>query len=138
MILSVILSLMFFVLALIHLNWALGGKYGFEASLPTNGNGDRVLNPRKIDCAIVGIALALFGLFYIFKADLIDLELPPWIFKNGGWIIAAIFILRAIGDFKYVGFFKRVKTTDFGKRDTRLFAPLCLAMGLIGIIIQLR
>ncbi len=137
MILALLLSTVFFILSLIHFNWVFGGKLGFEASLPTNGKGERVLNPRKIDSALVGIGLALFGLFYIFKAGLIALELPPWIFAYGGWIIPIIFILRAIGDFKYVGFFKRVKDTDFGKRDTRLFAPLCLAIGLIGMIVQL-
>ena len=63
MILSIILSIVFFTLALIHLNWAIGGEFGFEASLPTKENGERVLNPKKIASAIVGLCLIAFGLF---------------------------------------------------------------------------
>ncbi|NRF91294.1 DUF3995 domain-containing protein [Paenibacillus frigoriresistens] len=31
-----------------------------------------------------------------------------------------------MGDFKYVGLFKRVKQTRFATYDTFLFTPLCL------------
>jgi hypothetical protein len=33
---------------------------------------------------------------------------------------------RAIGEFKYVGFFKRVRGSRFARRDTLLYSPLCL------------
>ena len=36
----------------------------------------------------------------------------------------------AVGDFTYVGWFKRVRHTSFGKMDTRLYTPLCTALGL--------
>ena len=55
-----------------------------------------------------------------------------------GWVISSIFILRSIGDFKYIGFFKKLKTSKFGKMDSKLFSPLCLTIGLIGIIIELN
>ena len=137
MILSILLSLIFFALGIIHFNWVIGGTFGFEASLPTNDNGERVLNPKRIDSAIVGIGLTLFGLFYMFKSGLISVNLSDWILIYAGWIIPAIFILRATGDFKYIGFFKRVKNTSFGKLDTKFFSPLCLVIGLVGISIQL-
>jgi len=137
MILSIILSIIFIVLGLIHFNWVIGGTYGFAASLPTKENGERFLNPRKIDSAIVGIGLTAFSLFYLFKSSLISYQLPEWILTYGGWIIPAVFMLRAIGDFKYVGVFKSIKTTDFGKLDTKLFSPLCLIIAIFGILIQL-
>ncbi len=137
MALSIILSIIFFILGAIHLNWVIGGKFGFAESLPTKENGERVLNPKKIDSAIVGLGLISFGLFYIIKSGIIIYDLPEWILKYGGWIIPAIFILRAIGEFKYVGFFKRVIHTNFGKLDTRFFSPLCVIIGLLGIIIQI-
>jgi len=34
-------------LGLIHFNWAIGGKFGDENSLPTKENGDRVLNTQN-------------------------------------------------------------------------------------------
>jgi hypothetical protein len=95
------------------------------------------LNPKKIDSAMVGIGLTAFGIFYIFKSGLIIYSLPEWIMTYGSWIIPFIFILRAIGEFKYIGFFKSIKTTAFGKLDTIFFSPLCLFIGILGIIIQL-
>ena len=136
MILSILLSLILIGLGIIHFNWAFGGEYGFEKSLPTKENGERILNPKKIDSAIVGVGLTLFGLFYIFQTGIMVYNMPEWIMRYGSWIIPAIFLLRAIGDFKYVGFFKRIKKTKFGKLDTKFFSPLCLAIGIFGIIIQ--
>ena len=137
MILSILLSLILIGLGMIHFNWVIGGKFGFSESLPTKKNGERVLNPKKIDCAIVGFGLTVFGIFYIFKSGLIEFNLPEWIMTYGSWIIPIIFLLRAVGEFKYVGFFKSVKKTDFGKLDTKFFSPLCLIIGIFGIIIQL-
>lgn len=137
MILSILLSLILIGLGMIHFNWVIGGKFGFVESLPTKENGERILNPKKIDSAIVGIGLTAFGFFYLLKSGLIEFNLPESIMKYGSWIIPIIFLLRAIGEFKYVGFFKSVKKTDFGKLDTKLFSPLCLIIGLFGIVIQL-
>ncbi len=90
-----------------------------------------------MDSAIVGAGLTAFGIFYAFKSGLIASGLPEWIMNYGGWIIPIIFLLRAMGEFKYVGFFKKVKNTEFGKLDTKYFSPLCLVIGILGIIIQL-
>lgn len=137
MILSILLSVILIGLGLIHFNWVIGGKFGFSESLPTEENGDRVLNPKKIDSAIVGIGLSTFGIFYLLKAGIIGFNnLPEWIMKYGNWIIPILFLLRAIGEFKYVGFFKRVKKTEFGKWDSRLFSPLCLIIAILGMILN--
>jgi hypothetical protein len=137
MILSILLSIILIGLGLIHFNWVVGGKFGFAESLPTKESGERVLNPKKIDSAIVGIGLTAFGIFYVLKSGLFEYNLPEWIMKYGSWIIPIIFLLRAIGEFKYIGFFKSIKKTDFGKLDTKFFSPLCLIIGIFGIIIQL-
>jgi hypothetical protein len=50
------------------------------------------------------------------------------------WLIAAVFALRAIGDFRYVGFFKRIRDSKFARLDTLAYSPLCAALAvLIGI-----
>ena len=136
MILTLILSLVFFLLAAIHFHWVFGGSFGFAASLPTKATGERVLNPKKFDSAVVAIALTIFGLFYLVKGNLININLPTWVFTYFTWIIPAIFLLRAMGDFKYIGFFKRVKTTDFARLDNIFFSPLCLIIGVLGILIH--
>ncbi|WP_223033720.1 DUF3995 domain-containing protein [Hanstruepera marina] len=137
MILSVLLSVILIGLGFIHFNWVIGGKFGFSESLPTKLNGEKVLNPKKADSAIVGIGLTAFGFFYLIKSGLINFNLPVRIMTYGSWIIPAIFLLRAIGEFKYVGFFKQIKETEFSKWDTKLFSPLCLTIAICGIIIQL-
>jgi hypothetical protein len=137
MIPSVLLSSIFIILGAIHFNWVIGGKFGFEASLPTKENGERVLNPKKYDSAIVGLGLSAFGVFYLITSGLVNYHLPDWILNYGGWVIPVIFLLRGVGEFKYVGIFKSVKETNFGKLDTKVYSPLCLAIGVLGIIIQL-
>jgi len=72
-----------------------------------------------------------YFLYFVFS------PLSRFLLSICGWAIPAIFLLRALGDFRYVGFFKKVKTTPFAKADTKFFSPLCLMLGLFGIAIQL-
>ncbi len=136
-VLSIVLFLIFIMLAMIHFNWAFGGKWGFEEALPTKETGERILNPTALESAIVGIGLMMFGFFYLIKSGMLDVPVPMWITKYAGWVILGIFALRAIGDFKYIGFFKKIKQTEFGKMDSRLYTPLCLTIGFIGMLIQI-
>lgn len=135
--LSTLLFVIFLFLGMIHFNWVFGGKWGIEKALPTNEEGERVLNPKKLDSAIVGFGLILFSWFYFLKTGLITFQLTTWISSLGDWIIPLIFLLRAIGDFKYIGFFKKIKNTEFGKADTLFFSPLCLFLTFVGINIAL-
>jgi hypothetical protein len=66
---------------------------------------------------------------------LLVVSFPDWILKIGLWIIPIIFSLRAIGDFKYIGFFKQVKATEFARLDTVFYSPLCVMIALIGFIL---
>lgn len=133
--LSIVLTILFFGLAAIHFYWGYGGQWGFTNSLPTNEQGVRILNPKTIDSIIVGSGLLLFGTFYLFLGEIIKIKIAMW-FKNIlQWLIPLIFILRAIGDFKYVGFFKEIKTTEFANLDTNFYSPLCLVIGFIGFIV---
>jgi Protein of unknown function (DUF3995) len=136
-ILGILESAIFIILSGIHFNWALGGKWGLDKTLPTNEKGEIVLNPKEKDSAVVGLGLLFFAFFYLVKVELIPFELPLWIMNYAGWIIAAIFILRAIGEFRYIGFFKQIRYTDFAKLDSKYYSPLCLFIGLIGIILEL-
>ena len=124
------------ILGLIHFNWVIGGEFGFAESLPTNEKGVRVLNPKKIESFIVGLGLTVFGIFYLQRSGFISINMPNAITVYGGWFIPSIFIIRAIGDFNYIGFFKRIKQTNFGKLDSKFFSPLCLLIGVLGLITQ--
>ena len=134
-ILSLVLAVIFCVLSLIHLNWARGGTCGIDNALPTNNEGKRILNPRKIDSLIVGLGLLGFSSFYLHISGIVTLPIPDFISKYVKWIIPSIFLLRAIGDFRYVGLFKKIKNTNFGRFDTAYFIPLCIIISLLGYLI---
>ncbi|MEO0330143.1 MAG: DUF3995 domain-containing protein [Bacteroidota bacterium] len=136
-VLSVILCLIFLALAFLHFSWALGSQWGLSSTLPTNEKGERVLNPGAVDCMVVGLGLTAFALFYLLRTGIVEMSLSEWIFTYGGWLIPLIFILRAIGDFKYVGLLKKIRQTEFGKRDTQFYSPLCLMIGTSGVVVQL-
>lgn len=135
--LTLLLTLIFFMLSGIHFSWALGGSWGFEAAIPKTKEGTWVMKPKKADSAIVGTGLMLLGLFYLIKAGYITLDLPGWAVVTASWLIPSIFLLRAIGDFKYVGFYKKVLETDFAKNDSRFFSPLCAVIALAGFALEL-
>ncbi len=136
-VLTLIQSTTLFFLAGIHFNWALGGEWGFDAALPTKENGERLINPKKPDSAIVGFGLASFGLYYLILVGWVNWSIPWWALEYVRWVIAGIFTLRAMGDFRYVGFTKKLRTTEFAKKDTQIYAPLCLGLGIIGFYLAL-
>jgi len=78
------------------------------------------------------LAFAVYLLIYI---GLIPIQLSHWLSKYGIWLITVVFSLRAVGDFKYIGFFKKVKGTDFANRDTLFYSPICIVIAGISIMI---
>ncbi len=114
------------------------GTWGKNAAIPTNENNKRLMNPKLRECFTIGFGLLGFGLFILVKSEFIIFNLPDLLSNYGLWAIAVIFILRAIGEFKYVGFFKKIRDTPFGQMDTNYYSPLCLLIGVLIIIIELR
>ena len=134
-ILTFILFIIFLALSLLHLSWAAGSSWGFEDAIPKNEEGKWMLKPKKKDSFIVGLGLLMFGLFYLIRADIIEFRLPSFVVSAASFIIPIIFLMRAMGDFRYVGFTKKLKTTTFAKKDTRFYSPLCLGIAIIGFIL---
>lgn len=134
--LCLILFTVFLTLGLIHIFWALGGRWAYEKAIPINEKGQRIFSPGVVESTVVGISLISFGVFYLNQGAFISLKISRWILDLLQWIIPGIFILRAIGEFKYVGFFKRVRSTTFGKLDSKIYSPLCLLIGVLGVIIN--
>lgn len=136
-ILSIILLLIFFLLSFIHFYWLFGGKWGLKNVIPTKRDQKSFRPPPKFATLIVAIVLIFFGFAYLIKSGVTDIQIPNWIESYNYWIIPLIFILRAIGDFNYVGLFKKIKNTEFAKADSKWFTPLCLTIGILGVLIQL-
>jgi hypothetical protein len=133
-VLSLILFLIFTILGGFHFYWLFGGVWGLKKVIPTRGKELKSISIPKLATLIVGLVLVLFGLMYLIKSELINIEIPNWLIHYGYWFIPSIFILRAIGDFKYVGIFKKIKNTEFAKADNKVFIPLCLVIGIVGIL----
>lgn len=135
--LSSLLFLIFVALSVLHIYWALGGNWGIDSALPTKEeDSTQVLKPRIAETLIVAMGLLSFALLYLIKTGLVSMALPSWVFNYGGWIVPSIFLIRVIGDFKYVGLFKKIKSTKFAKADSKYFIPLCSFLAIAGFLVQ--
>lgn len=129
--------MVFLLLSGIHMYWAAGGRWGSQAVFPTKTSETKAIMPGAGPTLVVAIGLLAMGLFVMLKTGLVTRSIPVWFDQYGLWIIAGIFLLRSIGDFTYVGFFKTIKHTPFGHNDTRYYSPLCLAVGLLTVALEL-
>jgi hypothetical protein len=93
------------------------------------------MNPGKGATIIVAVGLMVLALITIGSQGWLDKYVKRALFSYGTLIIAIIFLVRAIGDFKFIGFFKTVKWTRFGMNDTNFFSPLCLLISLLSVLI---
>jgi len=130
-VLALINALIFAFLGGIHIYWMIGGKWGLEQALPMSGGGGKLrVSPGPLSCIVAASWLWGFALYNVSLVFGFSLGLPLEADQWGIWLLAVIFIFRAIGDFHYVGMFKKVTNTKFGKMDTKCFIPLCLYLGL--------
>lgn len=114
----------------IHIYWGLGGNWGLRAAVPER-NDTTIMRPGRTSTLLVSIIFGCMALFYLYKIgwlSAVNPFIPSWLNRYGLWVLAGIFLLRAIGDFRYIGFFKRVRNSRFAELDTRFYSPLCLLL----------
>lgn len=126
MIARITLAVIFLILAGFHFYWALGGKQFLKAVVPKNNYEDSITMPKWYYTIFVGVVLMLLGGYYL------CLPHQLYILK---YTIPILFMIRVVGDFKYVGLFKTVKSTLFAKRDQQVFIPICFLIALLGIYV---
>ena len=56
-------------------------------------------------------------------------------YRVGGGGVGVVLLARAVGDRRSVGFWKRERSTEFARRDTVLYSPLCLVLGLVAVLV---
>lgn len=132
---GLILSTIFLLIALIHFNWGFGGRWGYDQSIPTNLYNEKIFNPKTLECFVVGFGLLFFVFIINIRINNIANPFPNWVVNTMMYIIAFIFILRSVGDFKYVGLFKKVKHSVFAKFDNKYYTPLCILISTLTIIL---
>ena len=128
-ILTVIVITVLVLIGLVHFYWAFGGTVGMDKALPSI-NGKSLINPGKPLTFFVGMVMLGFStVAYILQFyDVRDITYGDYIVYLG-WMVSGIFILRAIGEFNTVGFFKKIRSSEFAIYDTKYYSPLCLFIG---------
>lgn len=115
--------------SLLHAYWALRGAASLRFAIPEHG-GAPVLTPGRLATSLVAFALLAASLLVAAQAADLAIFLPRGLVTSGCWALAIVFLVRTIGDFRFVGLFKAVKDTPFALCDTAAYTPLCLLLGL--------
>ena len=124
------------VLSMLHVYWGVEGIESPSAVIPEI-DGKPAFIPAARDCYAVAAALALACILVTARGGLLRSPFPETWTQIGTISVGAVLSLRAIGDFHQMGFFKRVRGTQFAEWDTRLFSPLSLLLGLATLWVAL-
>jgi Protein of unknown function (DUF3995) len=132
-------STIFLVIALFHIYWAFGGKFGSKAVIPEM-EGKATFNPPFLATIFVALAMLICSFLSIIAHKPIYKGMSPIFMSSkievyAQLVLGIIFMIRAIGDFKYVGFSKKIKGTNFAKNDTLYYSPLCVLISVIAFYI---
>ncbi len=128
--LALAVTALFVGLGALHFYWAFGGRAGLDKAIPRI-DGEPAIEPGRALTLLVGVALlAIAGVASFLGAA--GLRSNPYgtYIVHAGWFLAGVFALRAVGDFRLVGFFKRVRSSEFARYDSRYYSPLCVALSL--------
>ncbi len=126
-VLDTIVSLAFVALALWHFRMAIFPAQGLSDAVPSEA-GKPLFVPSVRATLAVGVVLLAFALLVAATAGLIKVGLPVRVLSWSCYGLALGLLARAVGDFKYVGLFKRVRGSRFARLDTMLYSPLCLLL----------
>ncbi|WP_425250890.1 DUF3995 domain-containing protein [Geothrix mesophila] len=116
-------------LAGLHIYWAAGGSWGKRNAVPET-NGKPAFIPSRLSTIAVALALAIAAGVAILRGYFLLSSFPGSPAHWASIAIGLVFLLRAIGEFRLIGFFKRDRATSFARWDTWLFSPLCLLIAL--------
>ena len=128
-ILTASLIAIFVALSAIHVFWAAGGRAGSAAAIP-RAAGRPLLTPSPLSALAVAAALIAAALVTAAAAGWLGRETPVRLGRPLAYLMALVFAVRAVGDFRYVGFFKLLGDEPFRSWDNWLFSPLCLAIAV--------
>lgn len=126
--LAAVLAGTFALLGAFHVAWACGARQ--TTGVVPEVNGKPAFRPGP--ASTLAVAAVLFACAWLIAAVAGWTRLPlpaawlPWL----AYALAAAFFARAIGDFRLVGFFKKVHGTPFARLDTLYFSPLCLGIAI--------
>ena len=128
------LCIVFCFLGLLHFYWAAGGEWALADAMtpkmwaammkPGKQTGFRVLT------VFVGFGLLAMG--GIMLSNWLG-GLPDFLEPFLKWVtlgVSGVFTVRAIGNFKDVGLFQGGTSSEFARRDKRIYSPLCIVLAV--------
>jgi hypothetical protein len=136
------------IAALWHFYWAFGGTKGLAVAVPekpaapgnegTGGEGTGggpLFVPSTLSTVIAATAIASIAALYAAMATgVFNGTAYSRLAALATGVLGLVFIVRAIGDFNHVGFFKRNTGSPFAVADSRYYSPLCLFLGASGLM----
>jgi hypothetical protein len=134
---ALVLALVFIGLMALHAAWGLGLRLGEGIFLPQRADGTPLFMPGPAACLGAALLFLLTGGVFLARIGLFVALIPTWVPSVGVWVIAAVTLLRAIGDFRYCGVTKQIRTTEFARMDTLVYTPFCLIISILSVAIQL-
>jgi hypothetical protein len=123
----VVVCSVFVVLGAWHFYMAYVGHSGESAAVPSR-DGQPAFVPSTGSTIAVGIVLLLFTVLVAGTSGMLSLGLPRRLLTGLCYALALGLLTRAVGEFRYVGFFKRVRGTRFARMDTLVYSPVCLLL----------
>jgi hypothetical protein len=124
------------LISILHVYWAFGGHWGVNDVIPSKvGEYKPAFIPSRMGTLFVAILVLMVCFILLVQGGFIHYFMANTITRYGCIVSAFVFFLRAMGDFKYVGFFKKIKHSVFAKNDSWFYSPLCLYCGITCTII---
>ena len=139
--LPIIVSCVFTGLGLWHVRMAfsLSTASPGETSAVPSVDGKPLFVPSTRATLAVAVVLTLFAALVLATAGILTTGIPGPVLVWLSYSLAAVLLARAVGEFRYVGFFKRVRGSRFAKMDTLVYSPLCVLLALgVGAIALTR
>lgn len=116
------------IISLLYLYWGLGGMWLTDKASPVVDGKPLVRMSRM---SALGAAL---GTFFIAAVPVVSMR--PLLRTCMLVLIMGAFAYRAVGDFRYFGFFKSTKDSAYSKWDTRVYSPVALLVSVLaGLLI---
>jgi hypothetical protein len=126
---ATVVCVVFIVLALWHFRMARAPAAGASGAVPSV-EGKPLFVPSTMATVAVGIALLSFAVLVAATSGLLSVALPGVVLVWLSYGLALGLLGRAVGEFRYVGFFKRVRGSRFATLDTWVYSPLCLFLAI--------
>ncbi len=134
---GITLIFIFMVLSCLHFYWVYKPPNNKVPVVPEKPNGNLAFIPGRAGTFFVAFCLMIISIIIatIIEPSLTKDKIHPYNIY-AGYAISFVFFLRTIGDFCYIGLFKKVTNTNFARIDNRLYTPGCLLVGFLTFLIS--